>query len=377
MKDIQLKFGLSKRKIGKANWKLLTTEQQFLTADRVAMRIDAVGKRLFKTMGTGVRSVGVGFEERLMGRGKRRVMKNLVVLKLLVTKKRKVPEFAPRYVRVTVTIRGKGKLKGKRRLLAIPTDVVDENERTKAHAAKPLRIKASPKSGQGKVIGGTACALVTVRKSSVKYLLSCHHVARYSLNQVGVVSAPCKISTSTGSLIGVPLGGDPMPVAPWPPSYGKRKPAGVDAAIVKTNKAGGSTVKKKSYWRGGYPKKMPRTKRQWVSLVVNDRPTYTFTPWGSNAKFRVTYVGVVYRKLINYGKSSARIQEVHEYRCAKGYKSKPGFSGSPIVGDGQLVGMNIAGERRNGYNYCYAVPSYAFARPGLLATKGLALAQPN
>jgi len=357
---------------GIANWDALSDTQQLLTVESVAREYALRNKSALQALGSRVVSVGAGFRERTVGsryKKQRRVYRDEVVLVVFVDEKGDADVPVPDRVHLSAIVQGAGPGEGKRRVLSIPTDVVERSQDAQAEFDMLLRADHPSRN----FINGTACALVRTHSDSTPYLLGCHHVLRMSLDDPHARSVPgCHVETNALQRIGTPVGGDLMPGAP-----------NIDAALTDTTEVpGGQVVRGRSFWRHPYPSGIAHTHAEWADLVVRQRPNWILTPWGTNPKVALKYVRVEYNKLINYSFQTVRVAEVHVYQCTPtGTKTYAGYSGAPIVGGGVLVGMHIAGEvirvGNQHIGYSYATPSYAICDPGPLTTPGLTLAQPN
>lgn len=330
--------------LGTRNWDRLRLSEQGEVVRKLAHRLAADGYRLL-----GANVVGLAFgarKKRVYARNKSgtrssktRLLLECPTLIVLVDKKRPELQLTRQQLRATPrTIVTEIELRsGRKRLLAIPTDVISAPRTPQAQALDGVEMV----NHLNRRLRGSVAAIVRdVPDSGERYLLSCHHVACLSLLDPDLkASVPAEaLSLPEGSLIGD---------ADREAFFGAGLGPCIDAALIRLDAEAYPETTLLSPLFGAV--------RSYTD-IESERPAGIFLysmhkPDGVSVLLQRGYVNLDVR----YESGAvATIVEVLAYRL-EGLTTRGGDSGGMLVsGNGIFVGMHIAGTGMIGY----AIPAY-------------------
>jgi len=155
---------------------------------------------------------------------------------------------------------------------------------------------------------------------------------------------------------------------------------GIDAGWIEVNSSALEVVQSTSFWRA-FPSRYFTSLKSWHNSIRAGDEGMTLYPWGQEELVPLKYVRHVRDNPVTYGSNVLRIKEVFVFRCLRGLRSLPGYSGSPVMtggSDGKLAGMHIAGDEDDGSFFSYVIPAYLLMEPGpgTIYAAGFRLAAP-
>ncbi len=295
---------------------------------------------------------------------------------------------------------GAAKYKPKRRkrlVLAIPVSVTLEPAFRGGQAGAPAPAQKQRLVVQGNAgsLTGTSCVLLRQRGNTptdLRYILTCHHVARNSFDSVNLKpdpSAECFSAQPTAPprIDGAPAAdhiGDP--VAGIAEINASLK-TNIDAGVIQLNPMGLALAvesSRKRYWRAR-PSMSITSEGQWTRLFDGGQPSFKLYPWGNQAPVKLKYFGMHAPFEVPYGETQTSliwIQQVIQFECTippeqDGFRTYGGYSGSPIMYKnmtGGLVAMHIAGNIDGPPWYSLGIPMWLMTEPGTITTTGYTLA---
>ena len=282
--------------------------------------------------------------------GKKRYDPDDVVLVLDVARKkarsRCKSALIPKHVQASIPV------DGRRRVLAIPTDVRNQPDIPEGQA-DPFKVRAeSQQNPPNSPVNGSFCALVknTSGNEELRYALTCHHVAFLSLNHPQLrpdLSTICR-HQSGNSHAGT------MGASTRPARFSTDGSFSIDAGLVLLEDS--SPARLQTFWpvviddfvrkRKHIPGHFDFGVNVWNRRLQGAPTTFT----AIRVAFPVQYAGG----------GTALFAQLIEYRL-NGHITKGGDSGGALVGiGGTLVGMHIAGVEN--HRIGFAIPAFSMMR---------------
>lgn len=324
---------------GRENWRRLSFEDQLSAA---AWLVKAVHRnKKLKDISKDVVIASAGPREKTV-KQKSRLQQKKIALKLTVNKKKKLGSASSRLIPAEVQV--SIPVNGKRRVLAIPTDVIEKTRAPVAqNDASKVFIESTVNTNN---VRGSLCCLVKNANgnTNLRYALTCHHVAFLSLKDRFL--RPDKTALAYHELNASQQGmGIPSREAPL---NKPNKPLPIDAALIALDSS--SPALQSDYW--------PYSIEGWAE---NEGQIYAaFNVFGCHVYNRrlngraVNFVEMCFNFPVHYlGGGRAVFDTLIKYKLSGGI-FKAGDSGGALVAESQLVGMHIAGSE----GYGYAIPAY-------------------
>jgi hypothetical protein len=332
---------------GHENWHSLEREDQYEAAMRLADAIHRSDSK--RQISPDATSVGTGPRESSPD-SKKHYDLDEVVLIVDVAKKRAKSRcksaLIPEFVQASIPI------DGRRRVLAIPTDVRNQPEIPKGQA-DPFKVRAeSQERPPNQPVNGSFCALVknTSGNEELRYVLTCHHVAFLSLNHPQLLPDLTTICRhQSGSSISATMG-----VSSRPAKFSTDGSFSIDAGLVLLEAS--SQARLQSFW--------PVVIDNWVRKRKHISAHFGFGVSVWNRRLQgasTTFTALRVAFPVKYaGGGIAHFAQLIEYKLDH-HVTRAGDSGGALLGiGGTLVGMHIAGVEN--LKIGFAIPAYSLMR---------------
>lgn len=342
---------------GISNWENLSLEEQYEGACWLA---DAIHRNnALNQISPDMVGVAAGPRECSAKGGAKRSPEN-VVLVVDVTRK-KTPRKCGQGM-VPDRIQAKVSVGGSRRVLSVPTDI-RKIPRAPTAQADPFRVKARSRVGNPSV-HGSICALVknTSGNLSLRYVLTCHHVAFLSLHDPNL--EPDR-SSICAHMNGIAIDSE-MGKSTRPAKFSTTRPFSIDGGLVRLTDS--AKARYADFW--------PTHPQGWIKKSHQIGTGFRLGCRIFNKRLngvRTEFSALRFGFPVEYEAGGvARFSQLIEYHLPDHF-TRAGDSGGALIARGKiLVGMHIAGAGKKGY----AIPAYHLLRSSAFSPS-LELAEPK